>query len=171
MLEIIKGRRSIRRYKTDPIPEERIASLLEAAMYAPSARNGQPWHFVVCDDRGVIDALRAEHPYASMLETAPVCVVVCGEGDAAVPGYWQQDCAAATENLLIAAHGMGLGTCWMGVAPREDRMEPVRRVLGLPKGIEPFNMIAVGYPDERPKAPARYRTDRIHRNRWGAAEG
>ena len=166
MLTAIKERRSIRRYKTDPLTPEQIDALLRAAMMAPSARNGQPWHFVVCDDRAVIDALRAEHPYSAMLEKAPVCVVICGEADPGVPGYWQQDCAAATQNLLLAAADMGLGTCWMGVAPRDDRMEPVKRLLGIPNGIEPFNMIAVGYADEKPPAADRYDPKKVHFNRW-----
>jgi len=166
MLNAIRERRSIRQYKPDPLTPGQINTLLEAAMMAPSARNGQPWHFVVCDDRAVIDALREEHPYAGMLAKAPVCIVVCGEANSPVPGYWQQDCAAATENLLLAACDMGLGTCWMGVAPREDRMEPVKRVLGLPEHIEPFNMIAVGYPDEHPPIPNRFCEEKVHLNHW-----
>lgn len=167
MLNSIMHRRSIRKYKSGPVPPESIRTLLEAAMMAPSAHNRQPWHFVVCDDRAVTDALSAEHPYSGMLATAPVCIVVCGQLREGSPlGYWQQDCAAATENLLLAADSIGLGTCWMGVAPMPARMEPVRRILGLPEGVEPFNMIAVGYPDESREVESRYSEDKVHYNKW-----
>ena len=166
MLEAIMNRRSIRKYKPDPLTDEQIKALLEAAMMAPSAKNGQPWHFVVVRDRAVIDRLRSEHPYAAMLEQAPVCVVVCAHPSSRMPEYYQQDCAAATENLLLAAYELGLGSCWMGVSPYPERMEPIMRTLGLPEGVVPFNMIAVGHPDEAPASPSRYRTSRVHYDKW-----
>lgn len=165
MLDAIMNRRSIRKYRPDPITDDQIRALLTAAMMAPSARNGQPWHFVVCRDRAVLDALRASHPYAEMLKEAPLCIAVCAE-EGEVRGYYQQDCAAATQNLLLAAAEMGLGTCWMGVAPRPERMEPVARTLNLPPHVKPFNLIAVGHPAEVRPRPERYRADRIHFDRW-----
>jgi nitroreductase len=164
MIEAIYNRRSIRKYKTDPVSDEQIRQLLEAAMMAPSARNSQPWHFVVCTDREVIDKIRSSHPYSRMLEEAPVCIVICGEP--ARSEYYQQDCGAATQNLLLAAYDMGLGTCWMGVAPKPERMEPVREALGLPEGIVPFNLIAVGYPDEERPRPDRFDASKVRYNKW-----
>ena len=165
MLENILNRRSIRKYTPEPVSEEQIRLLLECAMQAPSAMNGQPWRFVVIDDRATLDALRANHPYAGMLEEAPLCICVCGvEGD--ITGYYQQDCAAATMNILTAAKEMGLGTCWMGVAPREERMEAMRQVLGIPADVMPFCLIAVGHPAEERPRPERWDDAKVHRNRW-----
>ena len=166
MHEAIFNRRSIRRYKPDPVTEEQIHTLLHAAMMAPSAKNGQPWHFVVCDKREIIDAIMKTHPFATMLKEAPVCIVVCGEQDPELPNYYQQDCAAATENLMLAAYEMGLGTCWMGVAPREERMEPIAKLLNLPDGVLPFNLIAVGHPNEKKEIPERYKEEKVHFNKW-----
>lgn len=163
MSDIIFNRRSVRKYKPVPVPEELINKLLEAAMYAPSAMNLQPWHFVVCRDRDVLSKLMSVHPYSKMLSTAPVCIIVCGSRD---NQYYPQDCAAATENILLEACELGLGTCWMGVTPRPERMDCISTVLGLPDEIAPFNMIAVGYPDEVPSKPTRFAANKIHYDRW-----
>jgi nitroreductase len=164
LINAIYDRRSIRKYKSDPLSDDQIRNLLEAAMMAPSAMNRQPWHFVVCTDRELIDKIRSTHPYASSLAEAPVCIVMCADADPI--GYYQQDCGAATENLLLAANEMGLGTCWMGLAPRPERMDPIGELLGLPEGIVPFNLIAVGYPDEERPIPARYTEQKVHYDRW-----
>lgn len=165
MLESIMNRRSIRKYTDEPVTEEQIRTLLECAMMAPSAMDARPWRFVVVDDRETLIKLSENHPYAQMLKQAPVCICVCGvEGQ--IKGYYQQDCAAATMNLMIAAKEMGLGTCWMGVAPREERMQAVREILGIPEDVMPFNMIAVGHPAEERKNPERWDESRVHRNRW-----
>lgn len=166
VLETLYDRRSIRDYKETPVPEDLVLEILKAAQYAPSARNTRPWHFVVVTDRELINTLRSRHPYASMLEKAPVCIVVCGDESKATPGYWMIDCAAATENMLLAAKALGLGTCWMGVAPREERMSAVTEVLHLPEGIKPFAMVAVGYPAREPARPNRFEASRIHYNGW-----
>jgi len=164
MIDAIYNRRSIRKYKNQPVSDEQIRSLLEAAMMAPSARNRQPWHFVVCTDREVIDRLREAHPYSSMLSQAPVCIAVCAEPDKSE--HYQQDCAAATQNLMLAAYDMGLGTCWMGVAPQTERMKAVAAVLSIPDGFVPFSLIAVGFPDEEPPRPKRYDESKVHYNKW-----
>lgn len=165
MLESIMDRRSIREYTDEPVSEEMMHKLLECAMLAPSAGNGRPWYFVVVDDRRTLDALRARHPYAGMLKTAPACIVVCAK-EGKIPGYYQQDCAAATMNILIAAKEMGLGTCWMGVSPRQERMDEVKEVLALPDDIIAFCLIAVGHPAVNPERPDRFDISRVHHNRW-----
>ena len=165
MLENIMDRRSIRRYTSEPVTENEIRTLLECAMLAPSAKDGRPWSFVVVDDRTVLDRIAESQPFASSLRTAPACICVCGtEGD--IPGYYQQDCAAATMNILISAKEMGLGTCWMGVAPRRERMDAVRDILGVPEDICPFCLIAVGHPAENRPRPERWDEARVHRNKW-----
>lgn len=165
MLETIKDRRSIRVYTDEPVSDEMIHELLECAMLAPSAKDGRPWRFIVVDDRAVLDALAECSPYSRLLKKAPLCICVCGvEGD--VPGYYQQDCAAATMNILTAAQELGLGTCWMGISPREERMTAVRGVLGVPENVTPFCLISVGYPAEKRTRPDRWDESMIHKNRW-----
>ncbi|WP_300523852.1 nitroreductase family protein, partial [Aminiphilus sp.] len=121
--EVILKRRSIRNYTAEPVTEEQIRALLEAGMSAPSAGNQRPWHFVVITDRAIREEIPRLHPYASMVPRAPVVIAVCA--DPALeryPGYWPQDCAAATENILLSAEAQGLGAVWLGVHPDEDRM-------------------------------------------------
>lgn len=164
MIESIYNRRSIRKFKPDKISSDQVKTLLTAAMMAPSAVNRQLWHFIVCDEREIIDKVNACHPHSQMLKQAPLCIVVCAQNDDLT--YYQQDCAAATQNLLLAADDMGLGTCWMGVAPRTDRMKAVTEVFNLPEDVVPFNIIAVGVPNEAKPRPDRYDENKVHYNKW-----
>jgi nitroreductase len=164
-LETIFARRSIRKYTAEPVTEEEEKTLLEAAMAAPSASNKKPWHFLVVRDRKTLDALAEAHPHAAMLKTATLCVAVCGDPEPSGE-YWIQDCAAATENLLLAATALGLGTCWLGVHPRQPRKEAVRPVLGVPDHLEILNLIAVGRPDETKEPRTQFDAARVHRERW-----
>lgn len=165
----IFARRSIRRYTSEPVSVEHVTLLLKAAMSAPSAGNRKPWHFVVVADAAQREALSVAHPHAKMLPEAPVCIVPCGEpalSFADRPDYWIQDLSAATENILLAATGLGLGTVWCGVHPVQDRVAAVRQVLGIPEGVVPFALIAVGHPNESKEPRTQYDEQRIHRNRW-----
>ncbi len=163
----IKTRRSIRRYEGKEIPREQITGLLEAAMYAPSARNEQPWHFVVVTERDLLDRLMKAHPYASMLAEAPLAILVCGDTNLEKSkGYWPVDCSAATQNILLAAHAWSLGSVWLGVYPRSERMEAIRSIFSLPENIQPFSLIALGHPAEEKETPDRYKPERIHINGW-----
>ena len=165
MLKSIMDRRSVRKYTAEPVSEDAIKTILECAMLAPSAKDRRPWHFVVVDDRAVLDRICETQPFASSLRTAPVCICVCGiESD--IPGYYQQDCAAATMNILTAAKELGLGTCWMVVAPRNERMAAVRAALGVPEDIQPFCLIALGHPAEERPRPERWDETRVHKNKW-----
>jgi nitroreductase len=100
-----------------------------------------------------------------MLFTATAAIAVCGQIDIS-PDYWIQDCSAATENILVAAAALGLGTCWLGMHPREDRLEAVGSVLGIPDGIGILSLIAVGHPAEEKEARTQYDGERVHRERW-----
>jgi len=163
------ARRSIRRYTEEPVTEEQITTLLEAAMAAPSAGGRYPWHFVVVTDDAVKKALSEVHEYAKMLLHAPLCIVVCGEPALSIPGrefYWQQDTAAATENILLAATALGLGAVWCGVYPMESRVEGASLALCLPKGIVPFSYVAIGHPAEEREPRTQYDAGRVHRDRW-----
>ena len=166
-MEAILSRRSIRRYTLQSVSEETIRELLKAAMSAPSAGNQQPWQFVVIDDREILDEVPKVHPYSQMLKEAPVAILVCGDRQLETnKGYWVQDCSAATENLLIAAHAKGLGAVWLGIYPREERVADIQKLLGLPEHIVPLALVSIGYPAEAKPPSNRYDAARIHYNRW-----
>jgi nitroreductase len=166
-LEAIHTRRSIRRFEDRPVPDDLVQKILAAAMMAPSARNAQPWQFVLIDDRELLAEYAGNHPNAAMARHAPLAVLVCGDTSLELsPGYWPVDCAAATENLLLAAHALGLGAVWTGVYPRDPRMESLRRLCRLPEHVIPHSLIVLGYPAEHPSGQDRYRPDRVRRNRW-----
>ncbi|TYQ18083.1 UNVERIFIED_CONTAM: nitroreductase [Acetivibrio alkalicellulosi] len=163
----ILSRRSIRKYTKDPVKEEDIRSLLEAAMSAPSAGNQQPWHFVVVSDKAILNKITQIHPHAHMLKDAQVAIMVCGDESLQKHiGYWVQDCSAATQNILIAAQSKGLGAVWLGVYPREDRVEGLRNLFMIPYSITPFSIISIGHPDEKKPPANRFNEQRIHYNLW-----
>jgi len=166
-LQAIKTRRSIRKFLDKPVSSEIIRNILEAAMFAPSAGNQQPWQFIVLDDRKFLDEVPRICATASMCRQSPLSILVCGDSSLEkYPGFWVQDCSAAVENLLLAAHALGLGGVWAGVYPMKDRIEGFRRRLCLPEEITPFALVALGYPNEVPAAPTRYREERVHYNGW-----
>jgi len=166
-LEALKTRRSIRAFTSRPVSMDVVRELIQAAMHAPSAGNEQPWHFLIITDREILDHVPDYHPYAGMLSEAPVAVLVCGDPrQEKHPGMWVQDCAAATQNLLLAAHAKGLGAVWVGIHPREDRIEPLRQLITLPDVIIPFAIIPIGHPAEAPESEDRYRPELIHLNKW-----
>ncbi|MHC4400054.1 MAG: nitroreductase family protein [Planctomycetota bacterium] len=167
-LEAIRHRRSIRKYQDKPVPEDVVGQLLAAAMMAPSARNAQPWQFVVIDDRALLAEYAAKHPNAAMAKDAPLAILVCGDLRLELSeGYWPVDCAAAVENLLLAAHALGLGAVWTGVYPRQPRMATLRELCSVPDPVVPHSLIVLGYPAEEVASEDRFRPDRVHRNRWG----
>lgn len=166
-MKAIRARRSIRRFTSEPVSDEALKALLEAAMSAPSAGNQQPWEFVVIKDRSVLDEIPNVHPHAQMCRQAPAAIVVCGDLERDTHrGFWVQDCAAATQNILIAAADMGLGSVWCGVHPREDRVSGLRNLLGLPDHIMPLALIPIGHPDEKKPPSDRFDPARIHYDKW-----
>jgi len=166
-LNYILDRRSIRRFKDQKVDNLTIKKILTAAMYAPSAVDRQPWHFVVIDDPKMLLKIMEIHPYARMLQTASHAIVVCGDEDLQHDdGYWVVDCGAATQNLLLAAHTLGLGTCWVGLQPREERKSVFSRLLSLPYHVKPFAMVALGYPDETKTRPQRFHPEKVKYNGW-----
>ncbi|MFX4260856.1 nitroreductase family protein [Pelotomaculum propionicicum] len=168
-MDAIKQRRSVRDYTDKPISEEVLTALLEAGMCAPSAGNERPWHFVVITERTLLEGITEFHEYSKMLKQAPAAIIVCADMNRdKYPGvgYWVQDCAAATENILIAAQDLGLGACWLGMYPKNDRVEGLRRLLNIPEHIVPFSGIALGYPASAKSPGSRYDQTRVHRNGW-----
>jgi len=166
-METILTRRSIRKYINKPVSESLIGELLKAAMSAPSSGNQQPWHFVIINDRRLLDKVPTFHPYSQMILQAPVAIAICGDLSLEKnKGMWVQDCSAATQNLLLAANAKGLGTVWLGVYPREERIEGLRKLLNLPDHVIPLALVPVGYPDEQKPPADRFNEDRVHYNGW-----
>ena len=151
VLNNILERTSVRSYLDKSIEEDKIEKLLRAGMAAPTAVNKQPWHFVVVTDKSLLQKLAKANPYAEMVARAPLAIVVCGDMTKALDGnareFWVQDCSAASENILLAATGLGLGSVWTGTYPSEERCAAVSEVLGLPETLIPLNTIVIGYPD------------------------
>jgi nitroreductase len=169
-MELYEGlmtRRSIRAYTADKIEYNAVENIIKAGMYAPSAVNCQPWHFMIIDDREIFQKIMDIHPYSSMLKGAQYAILVMGDEKLQHgPGYWVVDCAAVTQNILLAAHSKGIGSVWVGLHPREKRKEGIKKLFDLPEHIHPFSIISLGYPDEEKEQPDRFRKDRIHYNQW-----
>jgi len=166
-IDAILTRRSIRKYEKKTISDELLQNLLRAACHAPSAGNQKPWQFIILDDRKILNVIHTFHPSGKMLQEADKAILVCGDLDLEkFKGYWMSDCAAATENILLAAHSLGLGACWLGLYPREGRVAGMRKLLRLPTHIIPFALISLGYPAEIKAREERYNTSRIHLNKW-----
>lgn len=167
ILDIITSRRSIRKYTNEPVEDRLIEQLLLAGMYAPSSGNKQPWHFIVIDDKELMNNITKVHPHAQMLEQAQCCIVVCADtGIQPIEGLFAQDCAAAIQNMLLTAHSLNLGAVWLGMYPRAERMTGIKELIGLPDNIIPVGGVAIGWPDEHHHVQSRYNPERVHRNSW-----
>ena len=172
VLSVIHSRKSVRHYTDQPVTREELDTLLRAGMAAPTAGNAQPWTFVAMTDKGKLRALAQGLEYGRMLAKAGAAIVVCGVPDDALPGeandMWVLDCSTASENILLAAEGSGLGAVWVGVYPIEERIKHVRTVLNLPESVVPLNVISLGHPTgiERPKR--KFNEDRVHWDEWKA---
>ena len=153
----IMTRTSVRSYLDKPVEDSKIDTLLHAAMAAPTAMNTQPWHFVVIKDRATLDKIAEVTPNARMAAEAPLAIVVCGnmtnEHADVVRMFWAQDLSAATENLLLQAHAMGLGAVWTGTYPDQQRCDAVSSLLSLPDNLIPLCTVVIGYPkgEQTPK--------------------
>ena len=167
VIKAILSRRSVRKYNTDPVSEEDIKALLEAAMHAPSAVNERPWHFVVIKDRKTLEAISRISPTAPMVKYAPVAIVVCADTTLEkFPGLWALDCAAATENILLTATGLRLGAVWTAVYPFDERIEGIKKLLRLPAHVIPLCVVPVGHPAEIPAPVDRFDRSCIHQEAW-----
>jgi len=166
-LEAIHTRRSIREYQEKPVPQELVTELLKAAMAAPSAGNQQPWEYLVITDREILKECPRINPHPEMALKAPLGIMVCGSLEGRrFPKYWVVDCAAAVQNILLAAHAFGLGAVWTGVCPDEERMAQFGDLLGLPETVKAHTLILLGYPVELPPRQDRFKPERVHYNEW-----
>ncbi|MBR1509517.1 MAG: nitroreductase family protein [Bacteroidales bacterium] len=179
-IDVIMSRKSVRSYTEEPVSDAQIQTILKAAMAAPSGMNVQPWRFVVVKDQAVKDAL-CKDSFNKMIGQAPVVIVVCGEttvlrrprgaAEDAEPvamdnGNWTADCAAATENLLLAVEALDLGAVWTACYPYEDRMKPTREALNLPEGITPYCIVPIGHPAAQEAPKDKWKEENIHYERW-----
>ncbi len=171
-MDPVLSRRSVREYTAQPVPDEMVHTLLKAAMTAPSAGDERPWHFIVIDDQQIKERIPEIHRSAHMAPNAPVAILVCGDENLQKHrGFWVQDCAAATENVLIEAQQLGLGAVWLGVYPVEGRVQGYRRLLNTPRHVIPFALVLVGYPSQRKNPADRYDDSRVHTNGWECSPG
>ena len=166
-MKAIMARRSLRKYRNEPVSDSDLEDLLKAAMSAPSAGNEQPWEFIIIRDKKNLEAITKIHPYSSMLPGAPAAILVCGDLEKEqFEGFWPQDCSAAVENILIAVQDKGLGSVWLGVYPVKDRVQGIQKIFSLPENIIPFAILPIGHPAEK-KAPSdRYDKSRVHLEKW-----
>ena len=167
LFNAILTRRSIRKYSDKLIPEMMIKDLLKAAMYAPSAMNNQAWQFVVINNRQKLDSVLKVIPHAEMLKSAQAAILICGDVNFEKNiDYIQQNCSAATQNLMLCAHGLGLGSCWIGVYPVKETISGLQELFYLPEYAVPISLVSLGYPAENPTADERFKTEKIHFNQW-----
>ena len=167
-IETIMTRTSIRSFTDRAVSADTVEMLLRAGMAAPTAVNLQPWHFVVVNDRAKIDELGGNGRQSQMWHESPLVIVVCGNMEKAMEGagqaFWVQDCSAATENILLAAHALGLGAVWTGCYPIEERVANISQVLGLPEHIVPLCAIVMGYPNESPQPKDKWKPENVSYN-------
>lgn len=163
-LDAIFSRRSIRSYEDRPVPSELLLQLLQAGMAAPSAHNGRPWEFIVVTARDTLDALRASLEYGK--HNAAAAIAICYNpalaSSTSSPNWWVQDCAAAMENMWIAAPSLGLGAVWIGVYPKAKNTRPVRRILQIPPEVTPFGLLYTGYPAVTKPPRTQFEEQRVH---------
>ena len=170
----ILSRTSVRAYQGKAVEKDKVEKLLRAGMAAPTAVNKQPWHFVVVADKKLLEALAKTNAQADFAKDAPLAIVVCGDMTKAIEGagrdFWVQDCAAATENILLAAHAMGLGAVWTGAYPLEERSSEMGKVLKLPETMAPLSMIVIGYPKGETKAKDKWDAQKVSYNEYGGQD-
>jgi nitroreductase len=164
IIDTILSRRSIRQFTAEPVEQETLVLLLKAAMSAPTACNSQPWEFIVVTEPETLAEIREKFLFARY--NAPAAIVVCGNigiaNSSAGREHWVQDCSAATENILIAAAGMGLGAVWIGVYPYPSKIKPVSEILGIPENVTPLSMVYVGHPAEAKEPRTQYNEHRVY---------
>lgn len=169
ILDAIYARRSIRKFTDEAVSDKQIETLLKAAMAAPSATNAQPWRFVVTRDPERLAAIRREMPAGKI--NAPLAILVCADLSIfkrlVTERFWIQDCSAATQNILLAAVGLGLGAVWCGVHPVPLIEKRIENLLDLPMNVKVLNVIYIGHPAEEKEARTQYDASKVYKDRYG----
>lgn len=167
VLEAIFTRRSIRKYTGEPVSENDIEILLRAGFHAPSAHNRQPWEFIIIKDKSKFDSIAKLHPYAKMLPQAEACIIVCGDSSKQKEtGFLIEDCSASIQNILLAAHGIGLGAVWCGLYPITVLTKGIKNICLLPNHIIPVGMVVLGHKGEERNQVDRFDTHKLHYETW-----
>ncbi len=171
-LECIMTRVSVRDYSDKQVDDSTVNKILRAGMAAPTAANQQPWQFVVVTQQNLKDSITAAFEFTKMVEHCSFAVVVCGDmnnlfkDDVPEGGFWVEDCSAASENMLLAAHALGVGSVWCGIYPLKDREEKLREILNIPSSLTPLNVIAFGYPAQPAPPKNKWNPEKIHYNTY-----
>lgn len=167
ILEAIFTRRSIRNFTGEPVSEGDLKTVLRAGFSAPSAHNLQPRHFVIARNDSVLQDIARFHTYGKMLPKAGCGIIVCGDSEKQNRlGFLVEDCSASIQNMLLAAHGLGLGGVWCGLYPVNELTKPMSELLNLPSTIIPIGIIALGHKNEERDAADRYDDSKVHFERW-----
>lgn len=167
VLDAIFTRRSIRKFTGEKVSEEDLKTILKAGFSAPSAHNYRPQHFVVVREKSLLESIASFHPYAKMLSEAGCGIIVCGDSERqSATGFLVEDCSASIQNMLLAAHGLGLGAVWCGLYPVTQLTKPMANLLKLPSTIKPVGLIVLGQKDQDREAPDRYEDSKIHFDQW-----
>jgi len=167
VMEAILTRRSIRKYTGEPVSEQDLNTVLRAGSYAPSAHNHQPWRFVVVRNPERLKVIAESHRYAKMLPEAGCGIVVCGDKTVQNKvGFLVEDCSAAIQNMLLAAHGLGLGTVWCGLYPVPRLTRVMAEILSLPAAIIPVGLVALGHKAEDRQVGERFDPSKVHYEGW-----
>lgn len=166
----ILTRTSIRKFTDTPLTDGQMDSLVRAAMAAPTAADKRPWEIITITDRDILDAIADRFQTMTMMSSATAAVVICGDTNSTLEGegaaYWVQDCSAATENLLLSAHGMGLGAVWCGIYPQSNRVEDFSALLDLPEHVIPLSIVALGHPAGPAHPKEKYNPAKLHSQQW-----
>ncbi len=166
-IDVILSRRSTRKFTGKLVNDENLTKILKAGFSAPSAHNRQPWEFIVLKDEIMINEFSSKHSYAKMLPQAKCAIVVCGDNEnQKATGFLVADCAAAIENMLLAAHALNLGAVWCGIYPVPDLLDMTKKLLGLPETIIPIGLVAIGYKAEEKEPRNNFDPKKIHYNKW-----
>ncbi len=172
-IDDIMTRTSVRIYSDIEVTAEQVDTILRAAMAAPTAANKQPWRFVVINDKAILDSISNNFKTMTMAKDASLAIIVCGDLDATLDGegrdFWIEDTSAASENILLAAHAMDLGTVWCGIYPQMDRVARFSTMLDLPETIIPLSCICIGHPVGEPVPKDKWHPEYIHYNSWNGA--
>jgi len=167
VLTIIHQRKSVRKYLDKPVTKEQLTLLLKAGMAAPTAADKRPWSFIAVTDKAILDSLSTVSPTSKMVKNAAAAIIVCGDTRRALnSNVWTQDCSAATQNILLAAEGIGLGAVWCGIYPEYFKYNHIRRICNVPMEVIPFSLIAIGWPTGEEKPKEKFDPANIHWDVW-----
>ena len=169
-METIFKRRSVRKYTEKPVSDAQVRQIIRAGMAAPSAKNSREWVFIVLRDPEIYKTFSEVHVNAFAMKTAQAAILVCAdlskEQDPG-QGWWIQDCSAAMENMLLEATDLGLGSLWLGVHPKPDRIACLKEICKLPEGVEPLGIVALGEPTKERPAIERYLEGQVFLDTYG----